>query len=118
MIDHVKIAQNTDELKRLIAKYPDYKIVVLAGEEANGGDYYWMYCSDIRFDIGEILDTEFFDYGDCMFTDRDSLEEFVEEMLYDDYHDKPDEEYSAAIKAKLDELEPYWTKVIVIYATN
>lgn len=39
-------------------------------------------------------------------------------MLYDDYSDKPEAEYSAAVKAKLAELEPFWTKVIAIYATN
>ena len=31
---------------------------------------------------------------------------------------KTDEEYEKAIKDKLAELEPYWKKVIAIYATN
>ena len=117
-IDRTKLAHNTEELKKLIAEHPDYPIVVLAGEEANGGDYSWMYCSDISFDVDEILDTDFYDHGDCVFTDRDSLEEYIEDMLYDDYSDKPEAEYSAAVKAKLAELEPFWKKVIAIYATN
>ena len=117
-IDHIKLAKSTDELKKLIAEHPDYPIVVLAGEEANGGDHTWMYCSDISFGIDEILDTDFYGYDDTVFTDRDSLVEHIEDMLYDDYCGKPEEEYTAAIKTKMAELEPYWKKVIVIYASN
>ena len=53
-----------------------------------------------------------------MFCDRVHLEEHIEDELYDEYCDKSDEEYEVAIKNKLAELEPYWTKVIAIYATN
>ena len=118
VIDRSIMARSTDELKRLIAEYPDYHIVVLAGEEANSGDYGWMYCNDISFGVGEILETDFYDYNDAPFTDRDLLEEYIEEMLCDEYHSKPEAEYELAIKAKMDELEPYWTNVIVIWATN
>ena len=45
-IDAYSMAQNTDRLKQLIAEHPDYPIVVLAGEDANNGDYGWMYCTD------------------------------------------------------------------------
>lgn len=117
-IDREKLAHSTEELKKLIAEYPDYPIVVLAGEEANGGDHAWMFCSDISFGIDEILDADFTDYNDCIFTDRYSLEEHIEDMLYDEFYGKPEEEYTAAIKAKMTELEPFWTKVIVIYASN
>lgn len=117
-IDREKLAHSTEELKKLIAEHPDYPIVVLAGEEANGGDHSWMYCSYISFGIDEILDTDFMDYNDCVFTDRDSLEEHIEDMLYDEYYGKPEKEYTAAIKAKMAELEPFWTKVIAIYASN
>lgn len=111
------LTKKSDELKKLILENPDLPIVVLAGEEANGGDYCWMFCSDISFSIEEILDCEFYDYNDAVFCDRDRLEERVEDLLYDEYWDKP-EEYEKAIKDKLEELEPYWTKVIAIYATN
>lgn len=117
-IDRAKLSKSTEELKKLIADHPDYDIVVLAGEEANGGDYRWMYCSDIYYEVGEILDADFYDYDDAVFTDRDRLEEFIEDMLYDDYSDKPEEEYNLAIKAKVAELEPYWKDVIAIYAAN
>ena len=117
-IDHIKLTKSTEELKKLIAEHPDYPIVVLAGEEANGGDHSWMYCTDISFGVEEILDADFLDYNDCVFTDRDRLEEFIEDMLYDEYDDKPEEEFTAAVKAKIAELESSWVNVIAIWATN
>lgn len=115
-IDAYSMAQNTDRLKQLIAEYPDYPIVVLAGEDANNGDYGWMYCTDIRFDVGEILDTDYFDDNDHIFTDRSWLEEVIEERLYDNCDSE--EELDNAVRAELARLEPYWKQVIFIMATN
>ena len=113
------IIKYTEELKKLIEEHPDYPICVLAGEDANCGGYYWMYCSDISFAVGEILDCEdWLDYNDEIITDRGRLEEVIEDRFYDEYSDKSEEEYDRAIKEKMKELEPYWIKVIAIYATN
>lgn len=111
------LAKQSDELKKLILENPDLPIVVLVSDDACG-DYCWTYCSDISFGIDEILDCEFYDYNDAVFTDRDRLEERIEDMLYDYYFNKPDEDYEMAIKRKLEELEPYWKRVIAIYASN
>lgn len=116
MIDSYKLTKNTDELKKLIAEYPDYPICVLAGEEANGGDYDWMFCSDIRFDVGEILDADIYDYNDAVITDRDRLEEILEDRLYDEGLEG--DALDKAVKEKLAELEPRWKDVICILATN
>lgn len=113
-----RLSEKTDELKRLISENPDLPIVVLAGEEANDGDHYWTYCSRISFELAEILDCDYHDYDDVIFTDRERLEEKISEDLYDDYHSKSDAEYDEAVAAKMKELEPYWQKVIAIYATN
>lgn len=112
------LTHSSDELKKLILENPDLPIVVLAGEEASGYDFYWTYCSSVSCHISEILDCDYYDYDDIVFTDRDRIEERIKDMLYDEYYGKPDEEYEKAIKDKLAELEPYWTKVIAIYATN
>ena len=112
------LSQKTDELKRLIAENPDLPIVVLAGEEANGGDYPWMFCSCISFDVGEILDCEYLDYDDAVFTDRERLEEVVADRLYDNNPTIGEEEFNIAVAEKVKEFEPYWKKVIAIYATN
>lgn len=110
--------QNTDELKKLILENPDLPIVVLAGEDANIGSYYWMFCGSISFDIGEVLDCDFYDYDDAVFCDRDRLEEYIEDMLVDECEGMSDEEFENAVKNKMAEFEPYWKKVIAIYATN
>lgn len=117
-VNDCTLSHKTDELKKLIQKYPDYEIVVLAGEEANCGDHSWMFCRDISFGVDQILDEDFFDYNDCVFTDKEWLEEYIEELLYEDYHDKQEAEYDAAIKAEVAKHEPYWKNVIAIYANN
>lgn len=112
------LTEKSDELKKLILENPDLPIVVLAGENANDGYYGWMYCSSISFSIDEILDCDFYDYNDAVFNDRDNLETSIGDILYDEYCDKSEEEYEEAIKNKLTELEPYWTKVIAIRVDN
>lgn len=112
------LSKESDDLKKLILENPDLPIVVLAGEEASDGDHYWTFCSSISFHIEEILDCDYLDSRDCIFTDRDNLESHIENELYDEYCDRSDEEYEKAIKDKMNELEPFWTKVIAIYATN
>lgn len=116
--ENYSLTQKTDELRKLILENPDLPIVILANEDSSSADYGWMFCSSISFYIEEILDCDYYDYGDTVFTDRDRLEEFIGDNLYDEYHDKPEDEYVAAINRELARLEPYWKKVIAIYATN
>lgn len=40
------------------------------------------------------------------------------DCLCEEYADRRDSEFEAAIKQKMEEYEPYWKKVIVIYALN
>lgn len=108
----------TDELRRLVLENPELPIVILADECSVADSGAWTYCSKISVDVDEILDCEYYDYGDMVITDRDRLEEIIEDRLYDEYHDKPEFEYDAAIKAEVEKFEPYWKKVIMVYATN
>ena len=112
------LAKESGKLVKLIAENLDLPIVVLAGEDSNIGDYHWMFCSDISFAISEILDCDYYDCDDAVFTDRERLEEKVGDDLWDDYDDEHVEEFEAAVRERLAELEPYWKKVIAIYATN
>lgn len=112
------LTKESDELKKLILENPDLPIVVLANEDSVCEYYGWTFCSRISFYIEEILDCDFYDYNDAVITDRDRFEELVGDRLWDDYHDKPDEEYEAAIKREVEKYEPYWKKVIAIYASN
>lgn len=108
----------TDGLRRLILENPDLPIVILADESSVIDNGAWTFCSKISFKIEEILDCEYYDYGDMVITDRDRLEEIIEDNLYEKYHDKPESEYDAAIKAEVEKFEPYWKKVIAVWATN
>ena len=112
------LSHKSDELKKLIAENPNLPIVVLASDEANCGDFCWQYCCSVSFELGEILDCDYYEDDDTVFTDRDRLEEKISDDLYDEYHNKSSEEYDEAVNRKLEELEPYWKKVIVIYASN
>lgn len=112
------LSHKSDELKKLIAENPDLPIAVLASDEANNGNWSWQYCFSVSFGLEEILECDYTDHYDTVFTDRDRLEEKISDDLYDEYHDKSSEEYGEAVKRKMAELEPYWTRVIAIYASN
>ena len=111
--------KQTDELKELITKYPDYPIVVEVANEVVSDDYYaWWYAPDLRFSIGEILDCEQDVNDERVYTDRDDFEEDLANMLADsgDYDETTDEEFDVIVKAELAKYEPYWKKVIQIRA--
>ena len=112
------LTKQSDELKKLILENPDLPIVVLANEDSVCDYFGWTFCSSISFHIDEILDCDYYDYDDMVITDRGRLEEVIEDRLYDDYHDKSEEEYDAAVKREVEKYEPYWKKVIAIYASN
>lgn len=112
-------SKQTNELKELIAKYPDYPIVILCNYEVcNDDSYYWWYAPEIRFGIGEILDCEQDINDERVYTDRDEFEEDLTDILADsgDYDETTDEEFDNIVKIELLKYEPYWKKVIQIYA--
>lgn len=117
MLDNYSLVQKSDKLKKLILENPELPIVILANEDSSNADYGWTFCSSISFYIEEILDYDFYD-SDEVFTDRDRFEEVIADNLYDEYCEKPEEEYEAAIKCEVEKYDPYWKKVIAIYASN
>ena len=112
------LTQPIDELRKLILENPDLPIAVLCGEDANAGYCGYMFCTDIRFSIGEILDYDFYGYDDSVFIDRDDLEERIIDDFSDEYPDIPIEEFNALVKKEVEKYEPYWKKAIMIYADN
>lgn len=114
------VLADTTELKNLIAEHPDYPIAVMCGEECNCGDYSWMFASDIRFDVGEILNCEQ-PVDDCqIFTDRDYFEERLEEWLWDELNqpDVEEIEFQKKLAEEKAKYEPHWKDCIFIYADN
>lgn len=113
---------STSKLKKIIAEHPDLPIVVLAGTDATDGEQ-CMYCSDVRFTVDEILDCKV-PYMDKVETDRDNFNQKIEEWLWDDIcaNDKDtklsESVFEETLKALKTKYEPYWKKVICIYADN
>ena len=102
--------KQTDELKELITKYPDYPIVVIVGSEVVSDDYYgWWYAPCLSFDIGEILDCEQDIDEEKTYIDRDEFEEdIISKFEWDEVYDKlSDEEFNNVVANKLNEYEPY-----------
>lgn len=110
--------KQTDELKELITKYPDYPIVVIVSNEVVGDDYGWWYTPEISFGIGEILDCEQDIDEEKTYIDRDDFEEDVQYNVECDknFENATDEEFNTEVKRIITEYEPYWRKVIQIRA--
>ena len=109
----LNLTKDTEELKRMITENPDLPIVVIAGSEANTGEVSTMYCADIRFSVGEILDCEV-PYTECVETDRDNFAEQIEEWLWDEMcgNDKDSRLsevlFEEALQEEKAKYEPYW----------
>lgn len=119
---------DTTELRQMILEHPDYPICVIVSEEANNGDYYWMYATDITFSVGEILDKQQPFKEEMIYHDRDSFEEDLEEWLWDDLHarladegndaEMDEDTFQSVLKRELEQYEPYWKNCIIIRADN
>lgn len=105
----------TDELRKLILENPELPMLVFAGEECNGGDYSYMSCTRVDAYIGEFLDCQQTVNEVWCFTDRDELEEQIE--IRSNFTGT-DEEFTAYIKSRMEEYEPYWKPCIIVYIDN
>ncbi len=109
----------TDELKKLIAEYPDLPIVVLTNADVVAGDDYgWWYAPEISFSLGELLDCEQDVNDEKVYVDRDDFEEDLRDIMCDleAFEEATDEEFDQAVKEQLAVYEPYWRQVIQIRA--
>ena len=109
-----------NDLKRLIKENPELPIVMLAGENANSGDYSTMFCSSVNACIGELLDCMQEQNDEICYTDRDEFREQIEDNLAmsDEWADKTDEEIEAEADRIEAEYEPYWKKCIIVVVDN
>lgn len=105
----------TDELRQLILENPELPLLVFAGEDCNSGDYSYMNCSSVTASIGEFLDFPQTVNDEICFTDRDELEEEIENRS--DFTGT-DEEFTAYIKAEMELYAPYWKPCIIVYVDN
>ena len=108
---------NTENLKKLISENQDLPLLVFAGEEASSYDYSWTCCTDVSVEKGEVLDCKG-PNDERLYTDRDDLQDDVEDEIYDEFGELPDEEYEKLLKERMSEYEKYWTECIILWVTN
>lgn len=115
----LNLAENTDELKKLIAEHPDYPIVVIAGGNTIIEEGCSSYCSDVSFSVSEILDCEVPFESNHVCDDREYFKEQMEEWIWNEHNGKLSEDELFELEQKeIARYEPYWKEVIVIYADN
>ena len=113
------ILADTMELRQLILDNPDLPIAVLGGESLNGGDYCWVYASDIRFKLGEILDCDQPINDEIVYSDRDMFNEQLEDWLrYGSCSELMEDAFQKVFAEEKAKYEPYWKKCILIFADN
>lgn len=120
----LNLAKSTGELKELIKKYPNYPIVVLAGENASC-DFWWTYCSSLTFEVTEILDCAVpYEDNNLVCDSRDEFSDNLADWLWDKLggYENPTEidqkDFEKRLAEEKQKYEPYWKKVIAIYADN
>lgn len=120
------LTKSTEELKRLIAEHPVYPIVVLADSELTS-DYFWTYAASVSFRVGEILDAPCPYDEETVCTDRDEFDERLEDWLWDEVtqydadgkpHEPSEEVFRSLLAEAKEKYEPFWKKVIAIYAST
>ena len=110
---------NTDKLRQLIIENPELPLVVLANDQANDGDYSYMFCSSIYAELGELLDCMQEINDEICFTDRDEFREAIEDMLYNNTDEEHDDDWFEAEADRIEaEYEPYWKKCILLTVGN
>lgn len=115
----IGIVHDASNLRKLVAENPDLPIVVLAGEEANSGDYSWMYCTDVDCKLDFVLDCNTPYDQETVFTDKDEFTQTVSDSIWNEETKKLSfEEYEKLVEKEVSKYEKYWRKVIAIYATN
>ena len=115
----IDISKSTEELRRLILENPDLPIVVMSSYEAMSDEWYWTYCSNVSFSIGEYMSYDVFDDG-MLEIDRDHFKERLQYKFEDmpECESMSDEEFDKYLDQKYEEYEPYWKKAIFICADN
>lgn len=118
--------QSSEKLRKLIMENPNMPIMVEVESELIFDDHYTSWIApSINCVIGEVLDCDQTINDERIYMDRIEFEEDVYDWLDNTYYaDKVmngesgplDDEVEQKAKEILAEYEPYWKKVIIIYA--
>lgn len=102
--------------KQMILDNPDLPLIIVkSGDYTDFYDFSNIFCEDVRFEVGEYLNSD----NPCDelrgYSDRDEFKEDLSNYLADYYEDYTDEQFDEVLKAELAKYEPYWTKCIIIH---
>lgn len=121
MKDHehgsIGVLFETDKLRLLIQKYPDYRLAVLAGTEATDGEHSTTFCSSVDAWVGEILDCNQDVVEDRIFTDREEFEDELRDHLWKSF-DGTEKEFEMYFERELLSYDPYWKPCILVEVNN
>lgn len=128
--EFIDFLNKTDKLRELILKHPDWPIMVIAGENANPGDYNTMCCTEVSAYEGEVLATyDHLGRDDRIYTDLGDYREDVSEYyLLDNWNeetgrsDKPsdvsDDEYEKILDDVCAKVDDKWRDCIIVEVDN
>lgn len=112
----MSIIKDSTELRKLIVENPELPIVVMVSQEAASPDWYWTYCTDVRCEVGEVLDCECPWDEERIYDDREEFEEDLWEHLSDHADTVP--ELEEMVKRSKEDHEQHWHKAIIVRADN
>lgn len=105
-----ELVHSTDELRKVLLKYPGLPLVIFAGEgyaacsKAIG-------CEGIILDCMQEVDKE------KVYIDRAEFEEDLYNKLYN-YYDGSDDDFEVYFKDRLKEYEPYWKDAFILFVNK
>ena len=128
--EFIDFLNKTDKLRELILKHPDWPIMVMAGENANSGDYNTMCCTEVSAHEGEVLATyDHLGNDEYIYTDRDDYRNDVGEYyLYynwkeetgrsDNPNECSDDEYEKILDELCSRVDDKWRDCIIVEVDN
>lgn len=116
------IVMNNAEIRKLILENPDLPLVFKANEDANNGEYPYMFCTYVYAQIGEVLDCEQEINAEIIYTDKEDFNNDIYDYVADKANDYdqilPDKWFDTEANRIASEYEPYWKKCILITVGN
>lgn len=120
-MSNLNIIKDSTELRKLIAENPNLPIVVMGGEEAAASGWCWTYCTDVRCEVGEVLDYECPWETERVYDDKIEFEEELANYLSETIENADtmsDEEFDRVVEIWKDKYSQHWHKAIIIRADN
>lgn len=114
------LAQDSTELKKLLAENPDLPIVTMTCDDVCMEGYGWCYSCNVWCSITTILDCETPFKSDYVYDNENDFKEDLAEYLYElnpsKYKEIPNEDFDKLVDEEVQKYVPYWKKVIAIHA--